>query len=85
MGVSGPNDMGAVQGVLFDQEDRQKQARLDAVADEIRGRLGAGLLRRGSSLRDQSGDQPGTDGEKPIVWRARRAVDTEVRHRPRQP
>ena len=36
MGVSGLDDAGAVQGLLFDQEDQQKQSRLDAVASRER-------------------------------------------------
>jgi DNA polymerase IV len=50
MGVSGLDDTGTVQGMLFDQEDRQKQTRLDAVVDEVKDRFGTGVLRRGSSL-----------------------------------
>ena len=41
MGVSGFDESGARQGLLFDQEDRQKQSGLDAVADEIRERFGS--------------------------------------------
>src|SRR5208283_2366547 len=33
MGVSGLDDSGTVQGMLFDREERQKQTRLDVVAD----------------------------------------------------
>jgi len=51
-----------VQGLLFDQEDRQKQARLDAVADGIKERFGAEALRRASSVghqdRTSSGRKP---------------------------
>jgi DNA polymerase IV len=50
MGVSGLDDTGLVQGLLFDQEDRQRQTRLDAVADQARARFGSEALRRGSSL-----------------------------------
>jgi DNA polymerase-4 len=50
MGVSGLDDTGLVQGILFDQEERQKQSQVDAVADEIKERFGAGALRRGSGL-----------------------------------
>jgi DNA polymerase-4 len=56
VGVSGLDDTGTVQGLLFDQEDRQKQTRLDAVVDEVKDRFGARVLRRGSSLRDESED-----------------------------
>ena len=51
MGVSGLNDTGLVQGLLFDGHERQKQSRVDAVADEIKERFGVDSLRRGSSLR----------------------------------
>ena len=54
MGVSGLDDAGLAQGMLFDQEDRQKQRQVDAVADEIKERFGTGALRRGSSLRGES-------------------------------
>ena len=56
MGVSGLDDTGQVQGMLFDGEDRRKQSRVDAVADAIKERFGTGALRRGSSLR---GEKPG--------------------------
>ena len=39
MGVSGLDDTGLVQGMLFDGEEREKQSQLDAVADEIKGGL----------------------------------------------
>jgi DNA polymerase-4 len=54
MGVSGLDDTGLVQGMLFDGEKREKQSQVDAVADEIKERFGAGALRRGSSLRGES-------------------------------
>ena len=38
------------QGMLFDEEEREKQSRVDAVADEIKQRFGAGAIRRGSGL-----------------------------------
>ena len=56
MGVSGLDDTGLVQGLLFDQEDRQKQRRLDSVADRIKERFGTDALRRGSSL--ERGEKP---------------------------
>ena len=45
---SGPclNDTGLAQGLLFDGVDRQKQSRVDAVADQIKERFGPGALRR---------------------------------------
>jgi DNA polymerase-4 len=53
MGVSGIDESGLRQGLLFDREDRQKQSGVDAVADQIRERFGASALRRGSSLDPQ--------------------------------
>lgn len=50
MGVSGLNDTGLVQGQLFDQAEREKRGRLDAVADEIKEWFGKGAMRRGSTL-----------------------------------
>ena len=56
MGVSGLDDTGLVQGMLFDQEERQKQTRLDTVADQLKDRFGTEALRRGSSL--ERGEKP---------------------------
>jgi DNA polymerase-4 len=50
MGVSGIDDSGVIQGMLFDQKDREKQARLDNVADQLKERFGADALRRGARL-----------------------------------
>jgi DNA polymerase-4 len=50
MGVSGLDDTGQVQGMLFDRGERAKQSRMDAVADQIKERFGPGALRRGSRL-----------------------------------
>jgi len=50
MGVSGIDETGLVQGLLFDQEERQKQTRLDTVADQAKDRFGSSALRRASSL-----------------------------------
>ncbi|NUN51178.1 MAG: DNA polymerase IV [Planctomycetaceae bacterium] len=60
MGVSGLDDSGLVQGLLFDQDQRQKQGRLDAVADQLKERFGAGALRRGSSLGRGEQTKPGS-------------------------
>jgi DNA polymerase-4 len=57
MGVSGLDDTGLVQGLLFDQEEREKQSQADAVADQIKERFGAGALRRASTL--------ARDGQRP--------------------
>jgi hypothetical protein len=34
--------------LLFDQEDRKKQAQLDSVADQIKERFGVHAIRRGA-------------------------------------
>ena len=54
MGASGLDDTGLAQGMLFDGEQREKQSRVDTVADEIKERFGTGAIRRGSSLRGES-------------------------------
>jgi DNA polymerase-4 len=52
MGVSGLDDSGVAQGLLFDQESRRRQRRLDAVKDQLKRRFGPNVLRRGSMLTD---------------------------------
>ena len=44
----GPDNTGQVQGTLFGGEEREKQSRLDAVADEIKERFKVGATWRGS-------------------------------------
>jgi DNA polymerase-4 len=56
MGVSSIDDSGMVQRLLFDQEDRKRQSRLDTVADQLKDRFGTEALRRGSSL--ERGEKP---------------------------
>ena len=58
MGVSGLDDTGQVQGMLFDGEERRKQSSVDAVADQIKERFGTGALRRGSSIQGESPRTP---------------------------
>jgi DNA polymerase-4 len=58
MGVSGIDDSGVIQGTLFDQADRQKQARLDIVADQVKERFGADALRRGVRLERDAKTKP---------------------------
>jgi DNA polymerase-4 len=58
MGVSGLDDTGLTQGMLFDWEEREKQSRVDAVADEIKERYGSGSLRRGSSFGREGQPKP---------------------------
>ena len=50
IGDSGLKETGLIQGLLLDQESGEKQACLDAVADETKKRGGSGAIRRGSSL-----------------------------------
>jgi DNA polymerase IV len=50
MGVSGLDDRGIVQGMLFDQDARERHAQLDTVTDEVKERFGRGAIQRGSSL-----------------------------------
>jgi DNA polymerase-4 len=50
MGVSGLEEIGPVQGLLFDREMREKQSRLDTVTDEVKKRFGRGAIRRGQSF-----------------------------------
>ncbi len=57
MGVGGLDGTGLIQGMLFDQEERQKQSRVDSVADQIKERFGGTALRRGSSC--QNDESPG--------------------------
>jgi DNA polymerase-4 len=53
MGVSGIDRSQFSQQTLFN-DGREQHAQLDAVADSIQDRFGAGALRRGSSLRDSA-------------------------------
>jgi len=50
VGVSGLDDSGQVQGLLFDADERQRQSQVDAVADQIKSRFGSGAIRRGSGV-----------------------------------
>lgn len=59
VGVSGFDESGLRQGLLFDQEDRQKQAGLDTVTDQIRERFGSSALRRAASLPHQKTPRDG--------------------------
>jgi len=53
MGVSGIETGDVSQGLLFDQEERQKQAALDEFTDRLRERFGHSALRRASTLGKQ--------------------------------
>lgn len=54
VGVSGFDGDHPIQKALFVDEDREKLAQLDQVADRIRERFGASALHRGSGLRPES-------------------------------
>jgi len=56
MGVSGFDTSGTIQQTLFDQEERGRRGRLDAVADEIRARYGRDAITRAGTI--------GKEGEK---------------------
>jgi DNA polymerase IV len=58
IGVSGFDESGYRQGMLFDQEQRQKHTNLDAVADQIRQRFGSSALRRGASVSHHRHSRP---------------------------
>ena len=58
MGVSGIDTSPLTQGLLFDQDERRRQADLDAAIDRAKGRFGTSALRRASSL----------DREKRLGW-----------------
>ena len=53
-GLSGMDNTGLVEGLLFDGEEREKQIRVDAVVGQIKERLGARVLRRRSGLRGEN-------------------------------
>ena len=57
VGVSGFNESGLRQKLLFDQEQRQKHVDLDAVTDQIRERFGSSAVRRGASPRYSEDDE----------------------------
>ena len=56
-GVSGLNS-NASQGLLFEEDDRQKQRQLDETADRIRERFGSAALGRASGLAHDARHQP---------------------------
>ena len=67
MGVSGLDATGFIQGLLFDQDQRKKQAELDAAADEIRERFGSSALRRAASLPYQKEPRRDAGDDNPTV------------------
>ncbi len=62
MGVSGLDDSGVRQGLLFDQQQRKKQSGLDAMRDQIRERFGSAALRRAASLTRHNNRPPAAGG-----------------------
>jgi DNA polymerase-4 len=58
VGVSGLDNTGQVQGMLFDGENRKRQGQVDAVADQIKERFGSGAIRRGSGLKTDVKPKP---------------------------
>ncbi len=50
MGVSGLDDSGKTQAMLFDRDEHRRQSRLDAVTDEIQDRFGRASIGRAGSM-----------------------------------
>ena len=67
MGVGGLDDTGLVQGLLFEQDQRKKQAGVDAVSDQIRERFGSSALRRAAFLQHQREARRDAGGERPAL------------------
>jgi DNA polymerase-4 len=62
VGVSGLCHAGKTQLTLFSDQQQQRQSRLDAVADSIKQKFGAGSLQRGSGLLHDIRPRPGQPG-----------------------
>ena len=58
MGVSDIDGSGQTQGQLFDQEQRERETRLDRTGDSIRDRFGADALRRASAIEHEVQHRP---------------------------
>ncbi len=58
VGVSGLDDTGQVQGILFDGDQRARQSQVDAAADQIKARFGTAAIRRGSGLDTDAKPRP---------------------------
>ncbi|MCE9552021.1 MAG: DNA polymerase IV [Planctomycetes bacterium] len=58
MGVSDIDRTGVTQGLLFDEEDRGKQERLDKVGDRLREQFGTQALFRGSAFKHDARHRP---------------------------
>jgi DNA polymerase-4 len=53
MGVSELRQGDAVQGMLFDRQEAERQSRIDEMGDQVRDRFGLGALKRGATLGHQ--------------------------------
>ncbi len=58
MGVSDIDGSGQTQGHLFDDDQRERQTRLDHTGDSIRDRFGADALRRASAIEHEVQHRP---------------------------
>jgi DNA polymerase-4 len=65
MGVGGFDGTGLVQGLLFDQDERNRQAGLDTAADQIRQRFGSSALRRAAALPHRKDSRSDAATDKP--------------------
>lgn len=64
MGVSGLDATGFIQGLLFDQDQRKKQAGLDVATDQIREKFGSAALRRAAAMPRQKGPRRDASDDK---------------------
>ena len=58
MGVSNLSRREKTQGLLFDNEDREKTNRLDTIKDQIKDRFGHAAVRRATSMEHEIGHRP---------------------------
>ncbi len=63
MGVGGLDGSRVRQGLLFDQDQRQRQTGLDVTRDWIRERFGSSALRSAASLPRLQEPRPGAEGD----------------------
>ena len=57
VGLSGLEPQAQRQPTLFDDEERERETRLDAIRDDIHARFGVAALQRGSRLRPAADDR----------------------------
>ncbi len=67
VGVSGLTRTAAVQLSLFEQQEDQRQSRLDEVADTIRGKFGSASLQRGLGMLRDQGSNPNPTPKPPTT------------------